>query len=435
MVSVRRRPGRILAAGALALLFRIGLIIYGSYQDATSSLKYTDVDYRVFSDAAYFLLYPKDGEYAQGWLPKMLGWELGDPYSRATYRYTPLLAVAMIPNELVHPAFGKLLFSLCDVMIGIFLLYLSPLLGNMNGYQGQPLAWVGGLWLLDPMPANISTRGSAESVLGLMVISTLAFVGGERYDAAAVMLGLAVHFKIYPFIYAASILAVLPSNVVPKSNPSLGEYMWRQITWARIRFGVVSFATFAGLNLLMYSIWGQPFLEHTYLYHLTRRDHRHNFSPYFYSTYLSFPHPSATYFDRYLPATISAALRSSLVSFGPQMLLAVGSGFLCVRHERDLPFAWFVQTALFVTFNKVCTSQYFMWYLWFLPLVLPRLALSLRESITLLSLWVGAQAVWLSIAYRLEFLGHAVFPQLWIASIAFLVVNAFVLGRMIQAYK
>ena len=45
------------------------------------------------------------------------------------------------------------------------------------------------------------------------------------------------------------------------------------------------------------------------------------------------------------------------MSFIPQMLLSVGSGFALPSDKADLPFTWFVQTVAFVAFNKVCTSQ------------------------------------------------------------------------------
>lgn len=62
----------------LAVALRIILIIYGAYQDAHSSLKYTDLDYRVFSDAAKAILHPTPHAHAQGWLPAKLGWNIGE---------------------------------------------------------------------------------------------------------------------------------------------------------------------------------------------------------------------------------------------------------------------------------------------------------------------------------------------------------------------
>lgn len=422
----------------MAVALRVGLLIYGDYHDRHSSLKYTDVDYRVFSDASRFIAHPSAGNFAQGFVPRMLSWSLGDPYTRATYRYTPLLALLTLPNEHLHPVFGKILFALCDLLIGFMLYRISLRAGNApmaNAPQSPkvpsleraapepqrpPVLLIAALWLLNPMVANISTRGSAESVLGAMVIATHFLILSDRLDWAAIMFGLSVHFKIYPIIYGASIIAW-----IDQQNPI--RLSWRSLTRKRIRFALISTLSFVSLSGIMFSVWGNPFLEHTYLYHLTRRDHRHNFSPYFYPIYLNY--------DRLSSKIISPSriLRSPLFSFLPQMLLCMGSGLLLAR--KDLSFAWFIQTMIFVTFNKVCTSQYFMWYLWFLPLVLPKLQMSARRGVAILLIWVVSQAAWLGAAFRLELLGESMYGWVWVASVLFLLSNGFVLGELITAHK
>ncbi|KAI9057906.1 glycosyltransferase family 50 protein [Trametes sanguinea] len=429
---------------------RIALIIYSEWHDAHSVVKYTDVDYRVFSDAARFVLYPQPDNRAAGPLAHYI--RVGSPYTRATYRYTPLLAVLLAPNEWLHPSFGKFLFAGCDILAGLLMyeLLVSVILPGTqrpglrrqandvhhkaapedgSAFSTQRLAtFLVSLHLLNPLVFTISTRGSSESVLSLFVLATLYFALKGRWDLSAVFLGLSTHWKIYPFIYGVSCLGVIGSQRVTSGG---SQGVARSIINARtIRFGLVSGLTFLALGVAMYSIWGQPFLEESYLYHLTRLDHRHNFSPYFYLVYLTYPSDTSTP----EPVLWKRLLRSPLTSFVPQMALSLGTGLLFGRRREDLVFAWFVQTFVFVVFNKVCTSQYFLWYTLFLPLLVPRLAMSTRRAIAYGAVWIGTQALWLSEAYKLEFLGQNVFLGLWIRGLIYVVGNCWVLAGIMDAY-
>jgi len=52
----------------ISIALRIALILYSEWHDAHSVVKYTDIDYRVFSDAARYVLFPSpsDGNVAKG---------------------------------------------------------------------------------------------------------------------------------------------------------------------------------------------------------------------------------------------------------------------------------------------------------------------------------------------------------------------------------
>ena len=56
----------------ISSLLRVALIIYSEWHDAHTVVKYTDVDYRVFSDAARFLLEPSEDNHAQGPLGRLM---------------------------------------------------------------------------------------------------------------------------------------------------------------------------------------------------------------------------------------------------------------------------------------------------------------------------------------------------------------------------
>ncbi|KAL5358651.1 GPI mannosyltransferase 1 [Aspergillus floccosus] len=402
-MSLFESPSRVYIS---AIALRAILLIYGAWQDSHSAVKYTDIDYLVFTDAARY--------FAHG----------ATPYARDTYRYTPLLAWLLLPTTWSAPgcfAFGKALFALADVLAGWL---IAKSLESAYGMRPAMARKYASVWLLNPMVANISTRGSSEGLLCVLVVALVWAALRGRVTLAGVLLGLAVHFKIYPFIYGVSMLCWLrPGSQTekkkegPGKKQSLIEQAVAQVTPARVHLTLTALATFSALNITMYMHYGVPFLQHTYLHHLTRIDHRHNFSP--YGTLL------------YLSAAGDAAGRFEALAFIPQLLLSVVAIPL-VLARKSLPGAMMAQTFAFVTFNKVCTSQYFLWYLVFLPFYLPQSSLRSRLGVVVLALWVGAQVLWLQQGYNLEFLGISTFvPGLFLAGLGFFAVNVWILGIVV----
>jgi phosphatidylinositol glycan class M len=68
---------------------RLALIAYGMLHDSLLEVKYTDIDYLVFTDGARYVA---DGK---------------SPFLRSTYRYSPLLAFIMVPNVVITQVWGK----------------------------------------------------------------------------------------------------------------------------------------------------------------------------------------------------------------------------------------------------------------------------------------------------------------------------------------
>lgn len=229
-----------------AILLRVSLLLYGQLQDAYSPMKYTDIDYYVFTDAARFVSIGQS------------------PYMRDTYRYTPLLAWLLLPSTWYSWSFsfGKVLFALGDIFAGWLVVRVLRVSYGMSEERALKFA---SIWLLNPMVATISTRGSSEGLLGVMVVALLWAVTRRKITLAGVILGLAVHFKIYPFIYGFSIMWWLDeTNPSPQArhgaseDGSLTEKILNFFNHARIAFAVTSVATFFALSCAMYIMFVQP---------------------------------------------------------------------------------------------------------------------------------------------------------------------------------
>lgn len=270
-------------------------------------------------------------------------------------------------------SFGKILFAAADLLAGWLIeRVLTMRRGGSAPSMPAPRARAfAAIWLLNPMVATISTRGSSEGLLAVLVMALLWATLARRVSLAAVLLGVGVHFKIYPFIYAPAIVwwmddarmrelleekqksegAVAGKATVKETTTpaSIVDTVVGFLTVDRLKLALLSMSTFLTLNLAMYALYGHPFVLHTFLHHVSRIDHRHNFSPYNILLYLSSANSST-------PTSHSGGLGIESVAFIPQLLLSCVLVPI-VMAKKDLPATMLAQTWAFVAFNKVCTSQ------------------------------------------------------------------------------
>lgn len=408
-----------------ALVLRICLVIYGTWQDETQVVKYTDVDYFVFTDAARFVTEGKS------------------PYERTTYRYTPLLAWLLTANIFVHPSFGKMVFVIFDVFTGWMIhknFLLSRTLATEGGLRNSTLdsmksgplmcrrpihaeqsthsVFFSALWLFNPIPAVVASRGNAEPIMCALVLGVLYLLRKQKYFYAAVLYGISVHVKIYPVTYALPIFFYINFCKRKQKSSDWLQYIINIFLPSKDMacFAAVSGVTMLGLVSINFIIYGSEFLEETYLYHITRKDIRHNMSVYFYMFYLY--------------AGSEWSVWVGLLAFLPQVVLLCFISFL---YFENLELCWFLHTFTFVAFNKVCTSQYFLWYLCLVPLVVYQMKSSLKMHIVIWVQWSLAQVLWLAAAFSLEFEGQNTFLFVWIAGIVIFMSNIFILYSVVFA--
>ncbi|RNF16764.1 mannosyltransferase [Trypanosoma conorhini] len=376
--------GSLIRMGAIV---RLILIIYAHFHDSWFRVKYTDIDYMIIVDGARDM------------------WLGGSPFDRTTFRYTPLLAALMLPSVLVANPLGKLLFALCDVGAA----YYSYLV-LVTFATERSAKWMVSLFILfNPIVLNVSTRGNSDMLVTFLSLLVLAKFTQSKYFQAASILGLAVHFKLYPVIYALPLIL----GVWERTDADTILHKLKRVVPVVTLCGLLVVLFFAIPTVLCYQWFGQQYLDEAFLYHVHREDHRHNFSPYWLLMYLNMA-------SRHLG--VGADYSPGLFAFLPQALVL---SFVSYKLRRNVAHACCVQTMLFVAFNKVCTVQYFVWFLPFVAFLFaePREGNEklpgLLETVAVVSAWGVTIPVWMLTAVQLEFHGRSDFGRLWLASCVF----------------
>ena len=389
-----------------AFTLRVLFMVYGIFHDQMFKVKYTDVDYSVFTDGAYYLSHGRS------------------PFLRDGYRYSPLLAYIVLPNVLLFNTFGKLLFILADLATGLLIYKIlqqlktnSPEIVRITKSGSISAAMV---WLYNPLTLVISTRGSSDTIITFLVLVSLLLVLKRQLALAGAVFGLVVHFKQYPVIYALIIYCFLRHQ--PQSSHSSSQKTVNRsssfiarlnpFNTDRVLFFAAALITFTLTTYYCYLKFGEVYINEGWLYHFSRIDKQHNFSVYFYLYYLAG--------DDYIKLIAKLA-------FVPQVLVMLASA-LYVLYEDDparasmkLMWSLFSVTFWFVNLNKVITSQYFVWYFALFPLLvqfLDKQHLTTRRLVGLLIVWLAAQGQWLLPAYLYEF-RHLAWAWHWIGCASF----------------
>uniref|UniRef100_A0A914PMQ9 GPI alpha-1,4-mannosyltransferase I, catalytic subunit n=1 Tax=Panagrolaimus davidi TaxID=227884 RepID=A0A914PMQ9_9BILA len=264
----------------------------------------------------------------------------------------------------------------------------------------------------------ISARGNADSLVCLAVLSTLYFLRQKEWITAAFIHGFAaIHLRIYPIIFLPSIfLHFINLNTVTGFQDFVKKCVLNIKGFVYIFIALTSFAITVGI---CYWFYGYKGLFESLLYHFSRYDIRHNFSPYFYPLYLNANDPEML----------------KLIGFGafiPQAVAVIAFSF---KYSQDLEFCWFLTTFAFVTVNKVSTSQYFIWYLIYVPLISNSLNINNRKALQLLAGWFIGQGIWLGFAYLFEFRGWNTLVFIWLSSLLFVAINFWIIISLIQRYQ
>jgi phosphatidylinositol glycan class M len=228
---------------------------------------------------------------------------------------------------------------------------------------------------------------------------------------AYVLYGMWVHFRAYPIIFLPLILVYEYRHFLNGSKSKfVGTFM---------KIGLIAGGLFIFLLVLFYSLYGEDFIHESYLYHFTRKDNRHSFSPFFYDIYLNFAESKPL---RCLPALVFIFVMTHTMS-----------------RKYSIFYLQFLITFAFVEFNTVITLQYYEWVFGALLLVLPESRIITfsqhRKGFNLALQWFFGISIWIWMSMKLEGDGDNILFGMWVICLGKILLDLWVLLQFMKTVK
>lgn len=110
--------------------------------------------------------------------------------------------------------------------------------------------------MLNPVIFNVSTRGSADTIISALILQTIYFLLKKKFVLAAITYGLCVHFKIYPILYSIPFYLYIDRPMKLEKRAFFENFFSKN----RIIFTTISAGIFILLFLLFYYIYGDIFV-------------------------------------------------------------------------------------------------------------------------------------------------------------------------------
>ena len=89
----------------------------------------------------------------------------------------------LVPNTIIHPAFGKLVFVAADLGVAVLLHRIL----QQRGVARPRCSLYSAAFVLNPLVINVSTRGNADALVCLLVVSVLHEALAHRWKTCAAM--------------------------------------------------------------------------------------------------------------------------------------------------------------------------------------------------------------------------------------------------------